>query len=105
LTTYLEKPISMDSNEYKELKKDIAKLEKDISALQKCSSGMSDKLDKIHTALVGDSKFGQDGLVRMVKRHEVWMERQKHMYAKIYGGMVAISTLSGLLVKFWDKIF
>ena len=97
--------ISMESKEYKELKKDIAKIEQDISALQKCTSGMSDKLDKIHTALVGDSEFGQDGLVQMVKKHEEWMEKQKYMYAKIYGGMIAISTLSGLVIKFWDKIF
>ena len=95
----------MDSKEYKELKKDIAKIEKDMSAMQKCTTGMADKLDKIHIALVGDSKFGQDGLVKMVKRHEAWMEKQQYMYAKIYGGMVAISTLSGLLIKFWDRIF
>ena len=66
---------------------------------------MSDKLDKIHIAIVGNSEFGQDGLVKMVKRHEAWMESQKYMYAKIYGGMIVISTLSGLTLKFWDKIF
>jgi len=97
--------ISMGSKEYIELKKDIAKIEKDISSLQECTTDMADKLDKIHLALVGDTEFGQDGLVRMVKRHERWMEKQKYMYAKIYGGMVVVSTLSGLIVKFWDKIF
>ena len=66
---------------------------------------MSDKLDKIHIAIVGNSEFGQDGLVKMVKLHEAWMESQKYMYAKIYGGMIVISTLSGLTLKFWDKIF
>ena len=66
---------------------------------------MSEKIDKIHLALVGDTKFGQDGLVRMVKKHEVWLEKQKYMYAKIYGGMVVISTIMGLAIKFWDKIF
>jgi hypothetical protein len=95
----------MVSKEYKELKENIAKIEKDISCLQKCTSNMSDKLDKIHIAIVGDSEFGQDGLVKMVKRHEAWMESQKYMYAKIYGGMIVISTLSGLTLKFWDKIF
>jgi hypothetical protein len=95
----------MVSKEYKELKENIAKIENDISCLQKCTSNMSDKLDKIHIAIVGDSEFGQDGLVKMVKRHEAWMESQKYMYAKIYGGMIVISTLSGLTLKFWDKIF
>ena len=95
----------MVSKEYKELKENIAKIENDISCLQKCTSNMSDKLDKIHIAIVGNSEFGQDGLVKMVKRHEAWMESQKYMYAKIYGGMIVISTLSGLTLKFWDKIF
>jgi hypothetical protein len=95
----------MESKEYKELKKDIAKIEKDIASLEKCSNNMSEKLDKIHLALVGDSEFGQDGLVKMVQRHEMWMQNQKYMYAKIYGGMVVISTLSGLAIKFWEKIF
>tara|TARA_R110002049_G_scaffold171736_1_gene338528 strand:- start:748 stop:1011 length:264 start_codon:yes stop_codon:yes gene_type:complete len=87
----------MVSKEYKELKKEITSMQKDMS-------GMCDKIDKIHLALVGDTKFGQDGLVRMVK-HEEWLEKQKYMYAKIYGGMLAVSTITTLVIKFWDKIF
>ena len=95
----------MESKEYKELKKDISKIEKDIALLQKNSSKMCEQVDKIHLALVGDTKFGQDWLVRMVKKHEEWLEKQKYMYAKIYGGMIAISTITTLVIKFWDKIF
>ena len=95
----------MESKEYKELKKDISSLTKDISGLQKNSEKMCNQIDKIHNALVGDTKFGQEGLVKMVKRHEEWLLRQKYMYAKIYGGMIAISTITTLLIKFWDKIF
>ena len=95
----------MESKEYKELKKDIVDVKKDLSALQKSSEKMCNQIDKIHTALVGDSKFGQDGLVKMVRRHEERLLRQKYMYAKIYGGMIAISTITTLLIKFWDKIF
>lgn len=65
---------------------------------------MSDKIDKIHLALIGDTKFGQDGLVRMVKKHEVWHEKQKFLYAKLYGGTIALTTFITLLIKFWDKI-
>jgi len=88
----------MISKEYKELKKEI-------TIMQKNMSGMCDKIDKIHLALVGDTKFGQEGLVRMVKKHEEWLQKQKYMYAKIYGGMVVITTMTSLLIKFWDKIF
>ena len=88
----------MVSKEYTTLKKEITCIKKDMG-------NMSEKIDKIHLALVGDTKFGQDGLVRMVKKHEIWLEKQKYMYAKLYGGMVAISTIMGLVIKFWDKIF
>jgi len=88
----------MVSKEYTTLKKEITCIKKDMGS-------MSEKIDKIHLALVGDTKFGQDGLVRMVKKHEVWLEKQKYMYAKIYGGMLAISTITTLMIKFWDKIF
>ena len=43
--------------------------------MQKDMSGMCDKIDKIHLALVGDTKFGQEGLVRMVRKHEEWLQR------------------------------
>ena len=95
----------MESKEYKELKKEISSLQKDIGGLQKNSEKMCNQIDKIHTALVGDAKFGHDGLVKMVRRHEEWLMRQKYMYAKIYGGMIAISTITTLMIKFWDKIF
>jgi len=88
----------MISKEYKELKKEITSMQKNMSS-------MCDKIDKIHLALVGDTKFGQEGLVRMVKKHEEWLQKQKYMYAKIYGGMVVITTMTSLLIKFWDKIF
>ena len=41
----------------------------------------------------------------MVRKHEEWLEKQKYMYAKIYGGMIAVSTITTLVIKFWDKIF
>jgi hypothetical protein len=87
----------MESKEYKILKKEITCIKKDMGS-------MSDKIDKIHLALIGDTKFGQDGLVRMVKKHEVWHEKQKFLYAKLYGGTIALTTFITLLIKFWDKI-
>jgi len=95
----------MISKEYTELKRKISKIDKDIANIQKHSAKMCEQLDKITIALVGDTKFGQEGLVRMVRKHEEWLEKQKFMYAKIYGGMLAISTITTLVIKFWDKIF
>lgn len=83
----------------------MSKIEKDITALHKDISKMCEQVDKIQLALVGDTKFGQDGLVKMVKKHEVYLEKQKYIYAKLYGGMLAISTITTLIIKFWDNIF
>jgi predicted nucleic acid-binding Zn-ribbon protein len=91
--------------EYKELKREMSKIEKDIIALHKDISKMSEQVDKIQLALVGDDKFGQEGLVKIVKKHEVWLEKQRYAYAKICGGMVVVSTITALIIKFWDKIF
>jgi|TARA_R110000851_G_scaffold142839_2_gene281656 hypothetical protein len=88
----------METKEYTKLKKEIICIKKDMNS-------MSDKIDKIHIALVGDVKFGQDGLVKMVKRHEKALQSLKYMYAKIYGGMIAISTITGVVIKFWNEIF
>jgi hypothetical protein len=85
--------------------KEYTKLKKEISCIKKDMNSMSEKIDKIHIALVGDAKFGQDGLVKMVKRHEATLQAQKYMYAKIYGGMLAITSITSVVIKFWDKIF
>ena len=88
----------MESNEYNQLKKEI-------SDLSKCVKVQGTTIKKIHVAIVGDKEFEQEGIVQMVKKHEIWINAQRFMIAKIYGGIVVGSTLGGLLVKFWDKIF
>jgi predicted nucleic acid-binding Zn-ribbon protein len=95
----------MDNTTYKDLRKDMSKIEKDIIALHKDISKMSEQVDKIQLSLVGDDKFGQEGLVKMVKRHEKWVENQRYMYAKICGGAVVISALTTLVIKFWNSLF
>ena len=90
--------VFMASKEYTELKKEVEKLGKDMTKL--CN-----KVDKVHNAIVGDVSLGQDGLVRMVKNHQKFIEGQKYMYAKIYGGTIVVATLVSLVAKFWDKLF
>jgi len=90
--------VFMASAEYKEMKKEVEGVKKELTKL--CN-----KVDKTHLAIVGDLTLGQDGIVRMVKAHEKWINSQRYMYAKIYGGTIAVATLVSLLAKFWDKIF
>lgn len=90
--------VFMASKEYTELKKEVEKLGKDMSKL--CL-----KFDKVHNAIVGDLSLGQEGIVRMVKNHEKFIQGQKYMYAKIYGGTIVVATIVSLVAKFWDKLF
>lgn len=56
-------------------------------------------LRKIHQALIGDDKLGQEGLVKMVKRHDRWIENAKLRIAAIIGG----STVLAFLIEHFAK--
>ena len=83
----------MESKEYKELKKEI-------EDLKQCVKSQEDTLNKILNAVVGDKEFGQAGLVEMVRNHEKWIEKQKYMWAKIWGGVAVGSAVVGSILKF-----
>ena len=83
----------MESKEYKELKKEI-------EDLKQCVKSQEETLNKILNAIVGDKEFGQAGLVEMVRNHEKWIDRQKYMWAKIWGGVAVGSAFISVLIKY-----
>lgn len=83
----------MTSKEYTELKKELDELKVSVAE-------QNVVLKKIHNAIVGDKDFGQDGLVTMVNKHDKWIENQKFMWAKIYGGIIVASGFVSLAIKF-----
>ena len=94
MATRTTKDGKMASKEYTELKKEVEGVKNQMAKL--CN-----KVDKIHNAIVGDLTLGQEGLVRMVKNHEKFIQSQKYMYAKIYGGSIVVATIVSLLAKYW----
>lgn len=86
----------MTSKEYTELKKEIDQL-KDVVSEQ------NETLKKIHIAIIGDKEFGQYGLVSMVRKHDIWIENQKYLWAKIYGGIIAGSGLISFVMNYFIK--
>lgn len=94
MATRTTKDGKMASKEYTELKKEVEGVKNQMTKL--CG-----KVDKIHNAIVGDLTLGQEGLVRMVKNHEKFIQSQKYMYAKIYGGSIVVATIVSLLAKYW----
>lgn len=55
--------------------------------------------------LCGDLKYGMEGLINQVKRHEKYIEMDKKLKWMISGGIVVLSFLAGIIAKTWDKIF
>jgi len=83
----------MTTKEYSELKKELDELKVSVAE-------QNVFLKKIHSAIVGDKEYGQDGLVNMVNKHDKWIESQKFMWAKIYGGIIVGSGCISIALKF-----
>jgi hypothetical protein len=83
---------SVTSKEYTSLKKELDELKTSVEE-------QGETLKKIHNAIVGDKDFGHEGIVTMVRKHEKWIESQKYMWAKIYGGIAVGSALISILLK------
>ena len=81
-----------------ELKQNIDHLNKEIEHIKS-------SLDEIKTAIIGNEKFGQEGLVNMVKRHEVYIEKDKKFKNKLLGAGAILGTLWTIILKFGDKLF
>ena len=84
---------SITSKEYTSLKKELDDLKTSVDE-------QGETLKKIHNAIVGDKDFGHEGLVALVRKHERWIESQKYMWAKIYGGIAVGSAIISILLKF-----
>ena len=92
-TTTTTSTRSVTSKEYTSLKKELDDLKTSVDE-------QGETLKKIHNAIVGDKDFGHEGLVALVRKHERWIESQKYMWAKIYGGIAVGSALISIIIKF-----
>jgi len=81
-----------------EIKEQIKRLQENIIVI-------ADKMDRLSKAIVGDEEYGQEGIVKLVKRHEKYIEKQKFLYAKIYGAIAVGGVAWTLIMKFWDRLF
>jgi len=82
--------------------KEYKEIRDQVNALSKKMDVLDTKINNIHTAIVGEEKFGYLGLVKMVDKHEKWITSQKFRLAYVSGGVGVLWTL---LLKFWDKVF
>lgn len=84
----------------------------DIEWIKKTLATMSGKVQemdltliKLNQTIVGDSTYGQKGLVEQVREHNEYIESDKTYKAKVVGAGSVLVILYGLVIKFWEKIF
>ena len=78
---------------------------KEYTNLKSEINDMKATLDEIRTAIIGNPKFGQDGLVDMVKKHELYIEADMKFKQRLIGVGVVLGTVWTLILKFGDKLF
>ena len=61
------------------------------------------KLMSYKTCYYTGKEFEQDGLVQLVKKHDTWIEKQKYMWAKIYGGILVGTTILTYIMNYLIK--
>jgi len=84
---------------------DIEFIKDMLSQLSGKVQQMDTTLIKLNQTIIGDSTYGQKGLVEKVREHSDYIETDKNYKAKIIGGGSVLVILYGLLIKFWEKIF
>jgi hypothetical protein len=80
----------MDSTELHEVHKEIQSLNK--------------KVDRILRTLLGDEEMAQEGIVKKVNRHEVWIEQQNISYARLLGIAIGSGVFGGLVIELLFRI-
>ena len=84
---------------------DIDWIKKTLSSMSIKVQDMDTTLIKLNQTIVGDSAYGQKGLVEQVKEHNEYIESDKTYKAKVVGAGSVLVILYGLLIKFWERIF
>jgi hypothetical protein len=93
----MEKYISMPET--------IESLDSRVKSLENTSQKTLEIVTELKMAICGSDKIGLEGIVKKINRHEKYINQDKELKLKIFGGFTIISLLSGLIIKFWEKIF
>tara|TARA_R110002096_G_scaffold63690_3_gene155977 strand:- start:4772 stop:5023 length:252 start_codon:yes stop_codon:yes gene_type:complete len=78
---------------------------KEYTALKTEIDEMKVTLDEIKVAIIGNPVFGQEGLVDMVKKHELYITSDMKFKQRLVGVGAVLGTVWTIILKFGDKIF
>jgi hypothetical protein len=93
------------TEEVKVSSNDIEFIKDMLSQLSGKVQQMDLTLIKLNHTIIGDSAYGQKGLVEHVKEHSDYIENDKTYKAKVVGAGSVLVILYGLVIKFWERIF
>lgn len=93
------------TEEVKVSSNDIEFIKDMLSQLSGKVQQMDLTLIKLNHTIIGDSTYGQKGLIEHVKEHQDYIENDKTYKAKVVGAGSVLVILYGLVIKFWDRIF
>jgi hypothetical protein len=93
------------SEDVKVSSNDIEFIKDMLSQLSGKVQQMDTTLIKLNQTIVGDSAYGQKGLIEQVREHSDYIETDKNYKAKVVGAGSVLVILYGLLIKFWERIF
>lgn len=75
-----------------------------LEILHEDIQGLNLKVDRILRTLMGDNDMGQTGLVSKVQYHEKWIEKQKLVWAKVFGVAIGSGLFGGFIGQLIIKI-
>lgn len=93
------------TEEVKVSSNDIEFIKDMLSQLSGKVQQMDSTLIKLNYTIIGDSAYGQKGLVEQVREHSDYIENDKTYKAKVVGAGSVLVILYGLVIKFWERIF
>jgi hypothetical protein len=93
------------AEEVKVSSNDIEFIKDMLSQLSGKVQQMDLTLIKLNHTIIGDSAYGQKGLVEQVREHTDYIENDKTYKAKVVGAGSVLVILYGLVIKFWERIF
>jgi hypothetical protein len=93
------------TEEVKVSSNDIEFIKDMLSQLSGKVQQMDLTLIKLNHTIIGDSAYGQKGLVEQVREHSDYIENDKTYKAKVVGAGSVLVIIYGLVIKFWERIF
>ena len=76
---------------------EMSKTMEEVISIHKEIKSLNSKIDRILRTLIGDEEMAQEGLVKIVDRHEKYIETQKLLLAKIMGVAIGSGLFGGIV--------